>query len=160
MAQEPGLTRPLTQEETEAAFACAPVIHEDIARWTDSSGGKHRDNDLPAVVYADGSMIWWINNKVHRDGDLPAIVNVDGVRAWYNNGKRHRDNDLPAYDDGDGELIWFNNGNIHRGNGPPARIYSNGQMFWYTNGKCIGDQDNPPPGAVFPGQQTKSASKH
>lgn len=156
---QPGLTRPLTQEETDAAFASAPKIDEGIARWTDSSGKKHRFHDLPAIVKADGSMIWWIHNEVHRGGDLPAIVNKGGVRSWYNNGRRHRDNDLPAFDDGNGNLAWFRDGQLHRGNGLPARICSNGQMTWYLNGKYLGNQDNPPPGAVFPGQLVKSAKK-
>ena len=39
----------------------------------------HRDNDLPAVIYGPGSMIWYKNGKLHRDGGKPAIVDVHGT---------------------------------------------------------------------------------
>ena len=50
-------------------------------------GKFHRDNDLPAVVYANGDKYWYQNGKLHRDNDLPAIVWADGEKRWWQNGK-------------------------------------------------------------------------
>ena len=38
------------------------------------NGKRHRDGDLPALVWADGDQEWWQNGQWHRDGDQPAIV--------------------------------------------------------------------------------------
>lgn len=59
-------------------------------------GELHRDGDLPAVIYADGTRCWWKNGKRHRDNDLPAIICVNGDRGWFKNGLPHRDGDKPA----------------------------------------------------------------
>ena len=37
------------------------------------------------------------NGKLHSYGDAPAIVYDDGSELWYKEGKVHRENDLPAY---------------------------------------------------------------
>ncbi len=62
----------------------------------------HRDNDLPAIVYDNGSLKWYWNGDLHRpkgpkgEGDNPSVAHPDGTNHWFKNGKRHRDNDLPA----------------------------------------------------------------
>ena len=56
--------------------------------WTmmeHKDGKRHRDGDLPAVIYASVSQIW---AKYHRDGDLPATT---GGQAWFKDGWWHRD---------------------------------------------------------------------
>jgi len=37
------------------------------------NGQLHRNNDLPAIEWADGTKSWWVNGKLHRENDLPAI---------------------------------------------------------------------------------------
>jgi hypothetical protein len=70
----------------------------------------HRDNDLPAIIWSDGSQFWYVNGEIHRDNDLPAIIYANGHKEWWVNGKLHRDNGLPAV------------------------IYSNGRQEWCVNG--------------------------
>lgn len=135
MALEPGSTQPLTQSEVKAAFADAPRHNEHFAEWNDIDGRPHRDGDLPARVWSDGAQVWWQHGDLHRTDDLPAIVTNDGTLKWYNYDKRHRGNHLPAI------------------------IHTDGRMEWYEHDEQTGDQDDPPPDAVFPGQQTKSARK-
>lgn len=131
---QPGRTTPLTQPEIDHAFATAPN-NDDFAVWYDSDGKLHRDGDLPAFVYLDGTQEWYQHGDEHRDGDLPAQVFADGTQFWFKHRKWHRDGGLPAI------------------------IYTDGTMEWYTDHKYMGNQDDPPPGALFPGQQVKSASK-
>ena len=52
----------------------------------------HRDNDLPAIIYPNGTQRWYKEGKMHRDNDLPAVIYVDGTGAkeWYKEGKRYR----------------------------------------------------------------------
>lgn len=54
------------------------------------------DDDLPAIVRANGTRFWYKDGKLHRDNDLPAIVWANGKQEWGKEGKRHRDNDLPV----------------------------------------------------------------
>ena len=47
----------------------------------------HRDNDLPAIIYATGAKLWYKEGKLHRDCDLPAKIYTDGSSLWYKEGK-------------------------------------------------------------------------
>ena len=78
--------------------------------YYNSNNELHRDNDLPAVIWADGAQQWWVSGVSHRDNDLPAYIGADGSQAWWVNGVRHRDNDLPAYIGADGSQEWYVNG--------------------------------------------------
>ena len=119
---EPNLMRPLTDSEVSEAFSNAHEEQDDagmgVAVWV-----YDMNDGFPMI------------NSYHRSDDLPACVWEDGKLAWFVNGKHHRD---------------FNR---------PAVIHADGSMEWWVNNEMTGDQDAPPPNAVFPGQQTKSASK-
>lgn len=73
---------------------------------------KHRDGDLPAIEYKDGTKIWYKNGVKHRDGDLPAVIFPDGHQEWWVNGKLHRDNG-PAIIRTEGRIFYFKNGEEH-----------------------------------------------
>jgi hypothetical protein len=64
----------------------------------------HRE-DGPAVILTDGSKYYFINGKYHRDGNLPAIEYPNGTKYYYLNDRPHRE-DGPAveYSDGDKEF--------------------------------------------------------
>lgn len=51
--------------------------------WFDSKGELHRDGDMPAIVFDDGSMSWRRHGKFHRDGNQPAHVMADGSQQWF-----------------------------------------------------------------------------
>eukprot|EP01117_Protostelium_nocturnum_P012134 TRINITY_DN4452_c0_g1_i17.p1 TRINITY_DN4452_c0_g1~~TRINITY_DN4452_c0_g1_i17.p1 ORF type:complete len:116 (+),score=25.07 TRINITY_DN4452_c0_g1_i17:74-421(+) len=51
-------------------------------------GEVHRDNDLPAIIEANGTQYWFKKGKPHRDNNLPAIIRADGTREWWKEGKR------------------------------------------------------------------------
>ena len=103
-------------------------------------GLKHRDGDLPAVVWYSGRREWYKNGLLHRDGDLPAIVWSDGSQQWYKEGKIHRDGDLPAIVLSNGDQVWFKDGEQHRDGDLPAAIYDNGHQVWYKEGVFIRDE--------------------
>ena len=48
---------------------------------------RHREKDLPAVIWNDGSMFWHKNGMYHRENDKPAIIFHDGTMAWFENGE-------------------------------------------------------------------------
>jgi len=62
----------------------------------------------PAVEYADGDKVWYLNGKRHRE-DGPAVEDADGDKSWWINGKRHRE-DGPAIEYADGDKEWWVNG--------------------------------------------------
>ena len=64
--------------------------------------------DGPAVIQANGTKVWYVNDKLHRlDG--PAIEWAGGVKEWFVNGNRHR-LDGPAIEWADGTKTWYVNG--------------------------------------------------
>ena len=124
----------------------------------------HRDNDLPAIIRANGTKMWYYEGKKHRENNLPAIIDGDSMEwyyedklhrydndqpavminrpkhgafryEWFKNGLLHRDNDLPAIIDHIGNKEWYYNGVLHRDNDLPAVITYNGYKAWYVNGK-------------------------
>lgn len=34
----------------------------------------HREDDLPAIIWGDGSKIWAVNGQIHRNKPLPSII--------------------------------------------------------------------------------------
>lgn len=81
----------------------------------------HREDDLPAVIYYDGTGSYWYNGMIHRDLDLPAITYSNKVE-YYKYGKLHREDDA-------------------NGNPQPAIIWNNGLGYYYYKN---GNQFHPP----------------
>ena len=90
----------------------------------------HRENDLPAIEYANGNKYWLLNGQYHRDNG-PAVEYADGTKFWYQNGQYHRDNG-PAIECANGHKYWYKSGKLHRDNGP-AMEYPDGYKAWYLN---------------------------
>ena len=65
----------------------------------------HRENDLPAIEYFDGTEYWMLNNKYHRNNG-PAIITSNGTLEWWQHGVRHRNNG-PAVTLANGLQLWF-----------------------------------------------------
>ena len=94
---------------SEEQLAVLLLAYKGAQFWY-KNGHLHRDNDLPAAIYADGSQMWYQNGIKHRDNDLPAAIYAHGTQHWYQNGKLHRDNNLPAIICADGTQIFYQNG--------------------------------------------------
>jgi hypothetical protein len=111
---------------------CGKVMIKEIRNGqTYGNGVLHSFNDIPALIWNNGTQVWYKNGKRHRDNDLPAVMG-NGYE-WYKNGERHRDNDMPAIIWPNGTQYWYKNGERHRDNGP-AIIYSDGKKEYYKNG--------------------------
>jgi len=80
--------------EDGITFDTGPISEEDkkeieLTDWYiafKKNGRFHRDNDLPAIIYVNGSKYWYQNNLLHRDNDLPAIIWMSGEKEWHQNG--------------------------------------------------------------------------
>ena len=77
------------------------------------------------------------NGEIHRDDDLPAVIFADGTKWWYQSGVRHRDDDQPAVIHASGSKFWYKDGTLHRDDDQPAVIYADGTKEWYKNGMRI-----------------------
>ena len=75
-----------------------------------------------------------MNNQFHRV-DGPAIIYPNGTQLWFINGNLHRE-DGPARIFPDGQEEWYINGKLHREDGP-AVIYPNGRREWWVSGQNI-----------------------
>lgn len=68
----------------------APKINEFGTKyWTNELGQLHRENDLPAITWADGSGSWLVTGKLHRENDRPAIIWTGPIVEWHLNGKEY-----------------------------------------------------------------------
>lgn len=74
------------------------VIGPNYQAWY-VNGVRHRDNDQPAVIKKckDGSNLAYFNNgKIHRDNGNPALVYADGSMEWFVNGQHKNTNNGPV----------------------------------------------------------------
>ena len=71
----------------------------------------HRE-DGPAIEYANGDKVWWLDGKRHRE-DGAAVEWADGYKEWHINGKLHRE-DGPALECANGYNAWYLDGKLHR----------------------------------------------
>jgi hypothetical protein len=101
-----------------------------IKRWYHKDK-LHRNGDLPAIEFTNGTKHWYQNGELHREGDRPAIEGEDGDKYWYWCGKRHRGGDRPAAEYDDGDKHWYQNGKLHRNGDRPAIEYADGSKEWY-----------------------------
>jgi len=99
-------------------------------RWYNKDGGCHRDNDLPAMIHADGDKFWYQHGKIHRDNDKPAIEYIDGQQQWFQHGKIHRDNDKPAIIKTNGDKLWYQHNMVHRDDKPAIMRYRDGKLVY------------------------------
>lgn len=63
-----------------------------------------------SIHYTLVSHFWRKDGLTHREGDLPAAIYMNGTVGYYKNGLLHRDNGLPARIRTDGSLEWWENG--------------------------------------------------
>jgi len=87
-------------------------------------GAYGRENDLPSVIYPDGSQFWFIENV--KRGGMGQQASV-----------QHRDNDLPATIRANGDQLYYQFGKLHREGGNPAVIQADGTLKWFEKGKCL-----------------------
>lgn len=88
---------------------------------------------LPKID-ANGDQEWYNDDgALHRENDLPAVIWYDGTKSWYQNGLLHRLNG-PAIEYLDGSKYWCQNGLLHRLNGP-AIEWNNGSKKYFIDGR-------------------------
>ena len=75
-----------------------------ITVYYNSSHKIHR-TDGPAIIYPDGTQIWYLNGEWHREGG-PTVEYPDGSMSYYLDGKLHR-TDGPAIIKADGVRQWW-----------------------------------------------------
>jgi len=92
-----------------------------VVTWWYKNGVVHRDDDLPACVYSDGTAVWYKDGTVHRDNDLPAIIKPTVTKS---DGTEEK-----------GSRYWFKYGTCHRLGGQPAVISSDGRTRYMKQGK-------------------------
>lgn len=85
---------------------------------------------------SDGTRYWYDDQKrYHRDGDLPAVEWADGTKVWYKHGELHRENGPAYFNPNNGEEEWHQNGAWHRTDGP-AQIWPTDNICqWWFRGE-------------------------
>ena len=64
-------------------------------------------------IDAQGIHRWYKDDKLHRDDDLPAVIYPDGTMYWYQYDRDHRENG-PADMYADGSIYWWLNGTSYK----------------------------------------------
>ena len=94
---------------------------------------KEAEEQPTMTVDAEGNKFWRLpNGKLHRE-DGPAVEYANGAKLWYVNDKRHRIGG-PAAEWANGDKWWYVNGKLHRVDGPAIEL-ANGDKEWFVNGK-------------------------
>ena len=94
---------------------------------------KEAEEQPTMTVDAEGNKFWRLpNGKLHRE-DGPAVEYANGAKLWYVNDKRHRIGG-PAAEWANGDKWWYVNGELHREDGPAVEL-ANGTKWWYVNSK-------------------------
>ena len=68
-------------------YARKEVDVKGNVRYFNKNNKFHR-KDGPAVIYSNGTQMWFKNGKLHRKNE-PAIIWASGDKSWYMNGKKH-----------------------------------------------------------------------
>lgn len=84
---------------------------------------------------SNGTVEYYKDDKLHRDNDLPAVINADGYKFWYNNGELHRESN-PAIMGPEGDKAYYVEGKLHNEEGP-ALINKFGKEEWHIDGKQL-----------------------
>jgi hypothetical protein len=96
-------------DETALGMSTPVTDRYGTRRWYNVQGQLHRE-DGPAVEYANGDCMWFLNGQVHRE-DGPAQEYADGDCMWFLNGQVHRE-DGPAIEYADGDRVWYWHGEL------------------------------------------------
>ena len=96
-----------------------------------NDAGETHKTDGPAIVYSDGTQLYYLNGLLHRE-DGPAVITARGAKMYYINGSLHRE-DGPAVEYSRGRNEYFLDGlcNISEG---PAFKWKDGHMEFWLNG--------------------------
>lgn len=112
-----------------------------ILDWMEKCGVDVKINALKPT-----RIEWRLNGVIHRGGDLPAVVYANGTMKWVYNGMYHRCNDKPAVES-TYEQIWCQHDKLHRDGDMPAiiRVHSNGFITqeWHQHGKRWRENNKP-----------------
>src|SRR5271157_4891870 len=60
-------------------------VYEDVVYWKNEKGQLHRLGGLPAIEWANGSKLYYENDKCHRLYGLPAIEYSNGYKEYCEN---------------------------------------------------------------------------
>jgi len=85
------------------------------------------------IYYKDRAM-----NIIHRLDGRPAVQYADGSKMWYVDGQLHR-LDGPAFEAANGCKYWYVDGQCHRLDGPAVQ-YADGRKYWYVDGKHLSEE--------------------
>jgi hypothetical protein len=69
------------------------IRHRDRKGRTYVNGLRHSWDDQPAVVYHTGHAwhkMWYQQGQIHRDNDLAAVIWSDGTHGWFKRGMCYR----------------------------------------------------------------------
>lgn len=96
--------------------------------------GKH-------IQITDGKkhILYYKDDLLHRDKDLPAANYYNGTKTWYKEGKKHRVG-APASLWNNGNIEWFYEGLRHCETGP-ALIYPGRKEEYYLMGVQYSKED-------------------
>jgi len=102
------------------------------------------------VVDENGTQYWYKDEQLHRE-DGPAVLYADGTKVWWRRGVWAGVGDKPdpelwARKEGapkiyaislGGHKWWYRDGKLHRDDGPAVE-YANGTEEWYFYGEYLG----------------------
>lgn len=87
---------------------------------------------------SNGTVEYFKDDKLHRDNDLPAVINADGYKFWFEQGIINRLHG-PAVEGPEGDKAYYVNGKLHNDFGP-ALIDKFGRKEWHLDGQKLTEE--------------------
>jgi hypothetical protein len=84
--------------------------------------------------------VWTLDGKLHREYDLPAVIYHNGTRVWCKYGRYHRGHGRPAIIHDCGTCNWYRHECPRRDHGRPTVIYAIGVRVWQKVGTYCCDE--------------------
>lgn len=101
--------------------------HDDgFAYW--SINDKTHKLDGPAIIYSNGTKIYYQYGKIHNLYG-PAMIHSEGIVKYYVNGKKHRENG-PAIIGLKGYYEYWLDDKLHRLDGPAVEYADRTKEYW------------------------------
>ena len=74
-------------KHTNFIVSCNRIILNKELKWFKLK--NIRLKLLETYENINGNQFWYKNGKIHRDNDLPAVIYASGTQEWFKNGKKY-----------------------------------------------------------------------
>lgn len=127
--------------------------------WMQMDMYHRSEDDGPAVIYGNGTRVYYYKNQIHRTSSKgPSVLRANGYIAYMENGQLHRLGDMPAVTDENGDEYYYQYGKAHRTGDLPC-VDTKTQKEWRVRG-CYVPRPKDAPNLIFHTQKPSELDQY